>query len=84
MDAVILPVIAVLLASGLYLTLDRVLLRVVIGLGLLSNGTHLLLLATGGLSEGASPIIDGKVGPIVDPLPQALILTAIVIAFREC
>jgi multicomponent Na+:H+ antiporter subunit C len=70
-----------LLASGIYLVLDRTLLRVVIGLGLLSNGTHLLLLSTAGLEAGAAPVLDGSHVPVVDPLPQALILTAIVISF---
>lgn len=81
MEYLVFPVIFVLITSGLYLVLDRTLLRVVIGLGLLSNGTHLMLLATGGLLPGSAPIIDGTEAAVVDPLPQALILTAIVIAF---
>jgi len=80
MDLVVLLVVAFLLTSGLYLVLDRSLLRVVIGLGLLSNGTNLAILSTGGLTTGGPPILDGH-GAIVDPLPQALILTAIVISF---
>jgi multicomponent Na+:H+ antiporter subunit C len=70
-----------LLTTGLYLILDRTLLRVVLGLGLLSNGTHLLLLATGGLEAGSAPVLTDHSGTVVEPLPQALILTAIVIAF---
>ena len=81
MEPLILSVAAVLIACGLYLVLDRTLLRIVIGLGLLSNGTHLLLMATGGLYSGTAPIITGHESSVVDPLPQALILTAIVIAF---
>ncbi len=75
------PLVAVLFAAGAYLVLDRTLLRVVIGLGLLSNGANLMLLTTAGLEEGKPPILVDGVGRVVDPLPQALILTAIVIAF---
>jgi multicomponent Na+:H+ antiporter subunit C len=57
------------------------LLRVVIGLGLLSNGTNLFILASGGLGAGGAPIIHSAHAQSVDPLPQALILTAIVIGF---
>jgi multicomponent Na+:H+ antiporter subunit C len=53
----------------------------VIGLGLLSNGTHLMLLSTGGLEAGGAPVLHEAGGAVVDPLPQALILTAIVISF---
>ncbi len=77
----ILLLVGALLTTGVYLVLDRTLLRVVIGLGLLSNGTHLLLLSTGGLEEGAAPVLAHGVSTVVDPLPQALILTAIVISF---
>jgi len=84
MEFVILPVIASLFISGIYLVLDRTLLRVVLGLGLLSNGTNLFLLASGGLEPGLPPILGGHdqaAVAVVDPLPQALILTAIVISF---
>ena len=77
----ILLLVGALLSTGVYLVLDRTLLRVVIGLGLLSNGTHLLLLSTGGLEAGAAPLISDPMSTVVDPLPQALILTAIVISF---
>jgi len=81
MDFLVLLVTALLLSTGLYLVLDRTLLRVVIGLGLLSNGTNLFILASGGLGPGGSPIIHAEHAQSVDPLPQALILTAIVIGF---
>ena len=56
--------------------------KVVIGFALISHGTNLLLLTTGKLKRGAVPIlVEGYQGPYVDPLPQALILTAIVISF---
>ena len=69
-----------LFTCGLYLLLDRTLLRTVIGLGLLSNGVNLMLLATGGLETSAPPFASyGGAAVVTDPLPQALILTAIVI-----
>lgn len=74
--------IGVLYTTGTYLVLRRSLLRVVLGFALISHGTNLLLLATGKLKRGAVPILlDGYEGTYTDPLPQALILTAIVISF---
>ena len=76
--------IGVLYAVGTYLLLQRTLTRVVIGLGLMSHGANLLLLASGG-SAGAVPFVgrtDGGAGTgTADPLPQAMVLTAIVITF---
>ena len=79
---VVLPVIiGGLYAAGVYLLLDRSLTRVLIGFLLLGNATNLLLLSAGG-SGGPAPIL-GYAEPdeMSDPLPQALILTAIVITF---
>ena len=79
---VVLPVlIGVLYTAGLYLLLDRSLTRVVLGFLLLGNATNLLLLSTGG-PAGRAPIVGGaEPEEMNDPLPQALILTAIVITF---
>ncbi|MET0764125.1 MAG: Na(+)/H(+) antiporter subunit C [Blastococcus sp.] len=79
---VVLPVIiGGLYAAGVYLLLDRSLTRVLVGFLLLGNATNLLLLSTGG-PAGLAPIL-GYAEPeeMSDPLPQALILTAIVITF---
>lgn len=79
---IVLPVtIGGLYAVGVYLLLDRSLTRVLLGFLLLGNATNLLLLSTGG-PGGAAPIT-GVTDPedMSDPLPQALILTAIVITF---
>ena len=74
--------IGVLFATGTYLVLGRSLLKVVIGFSLMSHGTNLLLLTTGKLKRGAAPmLVEGYGGTYTDPLPQALILTAIVISF---
>ncbi|MCD1286777.1 MULTISPECIES: Na(+)/H(+) antiporter subunit C [unclassified Brevibacterium] len=72
----------VLFASGIYLMLERSLTRVLLGFILLGNGANLLLILTAG--KGSSPLTDGKhlsTAGMSDPLPQALILTAIVITF---
>jgi multisubunit Na+/H+ antiporter MnhC subunit len=79
---VVLPVIiGGLYAAGVYLLLDRSLTRVLLGVLLLGNATNLLLLSSGGPS-GRAPIL-GYAEPdeMSDPIPQALILTAIVITF---
>jgi multicomponent Na+:H+ antiporter subunit C len=73
--------IGFLFMAAVYLILSRSLLRIIIGTGLLSHGTHLLLLTMGGLSGGAAPVLKDGVTDYADPLPQALILTAIVISF---
>jgi multicomponent Na+:H+ antiporter subunit C len=83
-------VVAVLFATGTYLLLQRTLTRVILGLTLMGHGANLLLQLAGGragpppLVEEDSPAtvvgMDG-VGAFVDPLPQALALTAIVISF---
>jgi multicomponent Na+:H+ antiporter subunit C len=75
----------VLYASGIYLMLRRRLAQLIIGLGLLSNGTNLLIFTAGGLTRARPPVIPegaaALVPPYADPVPQALVLTAIVIGF---
>lgn len=76
-------VIGILFATGVYLLLQRALTRILIGLTMLTHGANLLLLLAGGRA-GAAPFVaaDGSVAPgVVDPLPQAMALTAIVISF---
>ncbi len=86
-------VVGVLYGVGTYLLLQRTLIRVVIGLALISHGANLLLLMAGGPS-GLAPF-SSEAGPgesagaasmpglsgTADPLPQAMVLTAIVITF---
>lgn len=75
----------VLYAAGIYLMLRRRLAQLIIGLGLLSNGTNLLIFTAGGLTRGRPPVVAAGAAalepPYADPVPQALVLTAIVIAF---
>ena len=78
----LLIVMGALYACGIYLVLERSLTRVLLGLMLLANSTNLLILATGGYA-GLAPLYskDTAAGDYSDPLPQALILTSIVISF---
>ena len=71
--------IGVLAGSGTYLVMHRTLTRIILGLGVLGNAVNLLILASGD-GPGVTPII-GQEGDFTDPVPQALVLTAIVIGF---
>lgn len=66
----------------LAVVMSRHIIRIILGLGLLDGGVNLLLIIVGYSAHGVAPIlVDGKlpVGAMVDPIPQALVLTAIVI-----
>lgn len=80
MIAVLAIVVGVLYAAGTYLLLQRNLTQIVIGLAVMGHGANLLLLMAGGRA-GQAPIVGTGDGPVADPLPQALALTAIVITF---
>ncbi|NLU77487.1 hypothetical protein HCA58_03570 [Micromonospora sp. HNM0581] len=73
-------VVGVLVAAGVFLLLRPGLLRVVLGFVLLGHAVNVVLLAAGGLDR-RTPAVE-EVGPdTADPLPQAFVLTAIVITF---
>jgi multicomponent Na+:H+ antiporter subunit C len=78
-------VIGGLYAAGLYLMMRRSLLRLVLGLALLAHAANLLIFTVAGLTRGNAPIAvagaSAPAAPFADPVPQALILTAIVIGF---
>ena len=76
--------IGVLTASGVYLLLRPRTFQVIIGLSLLSYGVNLFILAMGRLRMDAAPILSGadaNLADYTDTVPQALVLTAIVISF---
>lgn len=85
MTIVLAFVIGGLYAAGIYLLLRRNLAKLIIGLALLTNAANLLIFTVGGLLRARPPLIaEGMQQPtdvVTDPLPQALILTAIVIGF---
>ncbi|KFI31136.1 monovalent cation/H+ antiporter subunit C [Haematobacter missouriensis] len=85
MEIVLSLAIGVLCASGIWLILRPRTYQVIIGLCLLSYGVNLFIFSMGGLRPGAPAILQksGTVDPSLytDPVPQALVLTAIVISF---
>lgn len=77
--------VGALYATAVYLLLRRNVVRLVFGLVLLGHAANLLIFTAGGLVRGAPPLADpGAAAPpfgVADPIPQALVLTAIVIGF---
>lgn len=80
MEALIALIVGVLTGCGVYLVLRARTFPVVLGLTLLSYAVNLFLFVTGRLVIGQPPVI-GSGTTYTDPLPQALVLTAIVIGF---
>ena len=78
----LLPLLAALLiAAGVFLVLSRALIRLILGVSFISYGVNIAILLAGeGERRDAPPLLQ-LAGPYNDPLPQALILTAIVISF---
>jgi multicomponent K+:H+ antiporter subunit C len=85
MEVLMALAIGVLTSCGVWLVLRPRTFQVLIGLALLAYGVNLFIFSMGSLSVGAEPIIRAGVPPdllhYTDPLPQALVLTAIVISF---
>lgn len=85
MDLALAITVGGLYAAGIYMMLRRSVVKLLIGLGLLSHAANLLIFTAGGIIRGRVPVVpEGEVRPletVADPLPQALILTAIVISF---
>lgn len=79
MNLIFAATVGTLFASGVFLLLKADLLRVVVGLVLVSNAANLTLIASG-LSRGVAPIVPTS-GAAADPLVQAMTLTALVIGF---
>ena len=83
MELVLAVAAGMLYATGLYLMLRGRLAQVTVGLGLLAHGSNVLTFTAAGVTRGAPPVIpaDGAATSFADPVPQSLILTAIVIGF---
>jgi multicomponent Na+:H+ antiporter subunit C len=82
MSLVTLAVVAILFTVGTYLVLQRMLSRVIIGLGLISHGANLFIMLSGSGPAAPPVLAEGvAVESVADPLPQAMVLTAIVITF---
>jgi multicomponent Na+:H+ antiporter subunit C len=84
-DVLLSFVVGGLVAAGLYMMMRRSIIKLIVGLALLSHAANLLIFTAGGLTRGRPPLVpEGESvlsSPYADPLPQALILTAIVIGF---
>jgi len=85
MELVIALLVGVLVAAAVWLMLARNVVRFLFGLVLISNAANLVIFAAGGLTFGAPPLIpegaDAPAALVANVLPQALVLTAIVIGF---
>ena len=85
MNLIIAIIIGALFAGGIFCLLRRSLMKMVIGIMLLSQGASLLVFSAGGLTKGLPAFSSTETGlppeGYADPLPQALVLTAIVIGF---
>ncbi|WP_194777841.1 Na+/H+ antiporter subunit C [Pararhodonellum marinum] len=85
MELLLVFIIGLLYGAGVYMILRRSLVKLIIGLILMGNGANLLIFLLGRIVKGNPPLINSDaniLGEIyADPIPQALILTAIVISF---
>jgi multicomponent Na+:H+ antiporter subunit C len=84
MEIVLAILIGVLYTAGVYMLLRRSILKFIIGIIFLSNATNLLVFISSGIIAGQAAFVDGTTtssNNLADPLPQALVLTAIVIGF---
>ena len=81
MELLVASAIGVLTAGGIYLTLRLRTFPVILGVSLLPYAVNVFLFTSGRLTVGAPPILQDGVDVYADPLPQALVLTAIVISF---
>ena len=70
-----------MVSAGFHRLLGGTRLDALVGILLLSQAANLIVFASGGLRHGAAPLLDGSTPVTADPLPQALVLTAIVIGF---
>jgi multicomponent Na+:H+ antiporter subunit C len=85
MQALMAILAGALIGTGVYMMLRRSIVKLVIGLALLSHGANLVVLTAGGVARASPPIIPPEQiaisGDVADPVPQALLLTAVVIGF---
>jgi len=85
MEGALALLVGLIFAAAVYLILSRALIRVLLGIVLLGNGVNLLIFVAGRVTTAVPPIVPkgaaAPAGVFANPLPQALILTAIVIGF---
>lgn len=73
--------VGLLAAAGAFLVLQRGMIRIILGFVLLTHAVNLLIISAGGAARRGAPFVGGDTSMAGDPLPQAFVLTAIVIAF---
>ncbi|KKI89045.1 monovalent cation/H+ antiporter subunit C [Bacillus sp. SA1-12] len=81
METLMSILVGILFAIGIYLILSKRLLQIILGTSILGHGVNLLIITMGGLKKGGPPLLGIKNLTYADSLPQALLLTAIVINF---
>lgn len=85
MDIVLSILIGIVYAAGFYLMLHRSFVKIIIGMGILGHATNLFLFVISRITRANPALVAGgdqqPIPPFADPVPQALILTAIVIGF---
>lgn len=85
MESVFSALVGLFFAAGIYLLLSKHIIRILLGIVLFGNAVNLLIFTSGRLMREVPPIIpaglDVPAGPVANPLPEALVLTAIVISF---
>ena len=82
MEIILAILVGVLYTAGVYMLLRRSILKFIIGIIFMSNATNLLVFLSAGLIPGNPAFVDGtttNIAHLADPMPQALVLTAIVI-----
>lgn len=81
METLITILAGLLVTVATYLLLSKNILKVILGTAVLSHAVHLLIMTMGRLKTGTVPLLGENASKYTDALPQALILTAIVISF---
>ena len=81
MEPIVAMLVGVMTGSSVYLLLRARTFPVVLGLSLLGYAVNVFLFASGGLTPDSAPLVEQGLPLLPDPLPQALVLTAIVIGF---
>jgi multicomponent K+:H+ antiporter subunit C len=81
MEFLIASAIGIMTAAGIYLVLRLRTFPVILGISLLTYAVNVFLFTSGRVVIGAPPVLRDNVTTYTDPLPQALVLTAIVISF---
>jgi|SRR3954451_3478214 multicomponent Na+:H+ antiporter subunit C len=81
METIMSILVGLFFTIGTYLILSKNMLRIILGTSVISHGINLLIMTMGGLKTGSPPLLSEKTLSFTDAIPQALILTAIVINF---